>query len=331
MVLIVVSEANPLAAVKALLIRSSYVLVPVSVVIVKYFPDFGRYYDYWTGRVYYRAICTDKNMLGMTLTVLALALMWALLDAGKRKSSRDKKLEILVYALLLAMNVWLLRLADCATALACIVVGVVTMLLLGLRNVRRNIRVWMILGIFSAAVLALPDVRSTITEPIVRLLGRDVTFTGRDAVWRAVLEQDVNPIVGVGSYSFWMGERVEKPLPGLGGWANEAHNAYLEIYLNVEGLIGLGLYLSILATGVRKSVRELVRGKNGVGESFRLAFVIVAVMYGATEAVVRSNLIWLGLLMVVVRVSRPGTRSFRKQETRSSNLNPLNGEVCQMT
>jgi exopolysaccharide production protein ExoQ len=301
MVLIVVTEANPLSAGKALFIRTSYVLVPLSVVVMKYFPEIGRYYDEW-GRAYLSAIATDKNMLGMTLTALTLALMWGLIDAGNEKPNSGKKLELAAYAVLVAMVIWLLRIADCATASACIAVGVVTLLVLGLRSLRKNIRLWMTLGIVSIGLLAVPDVRNSILEPIVELLGRKTDFTGRDIVWRAVLEEDINPIVGVGSYSFWMGERVERALPGVNGWVNEAHNAYLEIYLNV-GLVGVALYLAILASCTRLVMRQLTREQTSQGDRFLLSFVIVTVVYGATEAVVRANLIWFGLLLVASRAS----------------------------
>jgi len=128
-----------------------------------------------------------------------------------------------------------------------------------------------------------------------------MTFTGRDVVWEVLLQEDVNPIVGTGAYSFWMGSRIDVGIPGIPG-ANEAHNAYLEVYLNV-GLVGLALYLVILASATRKTVGQLVRGESGEWDRFRLSFVIVTVVYGITEAVVRQNLIWLGLLLFISRVS----------------------------
>jgi len=300
MVLVVVSEANPLSAAKALFIRAAYVLVPLSFLVTRYFPEIGRYYDQW-GRAYDAAIAADKNMLGLTLTVLSLALVWGIIDGGKEKASSGKKLEISVYAMLLTMIAWLMKMADSATATACIVLGTMTMIVLGLNSIRRTLRLWITVGIMTAALISVPDVRTMLLEPIVELLGRNMTFTGRDVVWEVLLQEDVNPIVGTGAYSFWMGSRIDVGIPGIPG-ANEAHNAYLEVYLNV-GLVGLALYLVILASATRKTVGQLVRGESGEWDRFRLSFVIVTVVYGITEAVVRQNLIWLGLLLFVSRVS----------------------------
>ena len=45
MVLIILSERNPVMAARALLLRCSYVLIPLSVVLTKYFPDVTRVYN----------------------------------------------------------------------------------------------------------------------------------------------------------------------------------------------------------------------------------------------------------------------------------------------
>ncbi len=53
----------------------------------------------------------------------------------------------------------------------------------------------------------------------------------------------INPILGAGFESFWLGDHI-KP-SNWAGWAfipNEAHNAYLDTYLNL-GLAGLFLLL----------------------------------------------------------------------------------------
>ena len=44
-----------------------------------------------------------------------------------------------------------------------------------------------------------------------------------------------NPLLGAGFENFWVGER-QVTLGGLGG--NQAHNGYLEIYLNL-GWVGI--------------------------------------------------------------------------------------------
>ena len=50
MALIILSEAKPSAAVSSVLRRCAFVLLPLSIVFIKYFPWLGRGYSDWTGQ-----------------------------------------------------------------------------------------------------------------------------------------------------------------------------------------------------------------------------------------------------------------------------------------
>ena len=49
MVLIVLTEPDPLEALTRLMKRCAYVWVPISILFIKYFPELGRSYSNWTG------------------------------------------------------------------------------------------------------------------------------------------------------------------------------------------------------------------------------------------------------------------------------------------
>ena len=61
-ILVVLSDPRPLEAIRALLRRLSYLLIPLSILLVKYYPN-GREYSIWTGPDCSGAT-TSKNMLG---------------------------------------------------------------------------------------------------------------------------------------------------------------------------------------------------------------------------------------------------------------------------
>jgi hypothetical protein len=61
MVLVVVSDQNPIAAVRFLFARCCYLLLPLSVTFIKYFPDLGRYYDTWSGAAIYCGVTTPRT------------------------------------------------------------------------------------------------------------------------------------------------------------------------------------------------------------------------------------------------------------------------------
>ena len=66
MVMVVLTDSDPSAAVKRLLARSGFLLIPLSVLFIKYYPDIGRGYNRWTWTPYYCGVTTGKNLLGMT-------------------------------------------------------------------------------------------------------------------------------------------------------------------------------------------------------------------------------------------------------------------------
>ena len=50
MVLIVLTDPEPTAAIKRLLARAGFLLIPPSILLIKYYPSLGRGYSPWTGR-----------------------------------------------------------------------------------------------------------------------------------------------------------------------------------------------------------------------------------------------------------------------------------------
>ena len=86
------------------------------------------------------------------------------------------------------------------------------------------------------------------------------------------------------------------------GFVNEAHNGYIETYLNL-GLIGVGLVVLILWHGYHRAA-VLSRKDPGLG-GLMLAFVVIAANYSISEAGFRMlNPMWFFLLLSVTVASR---------------------------
>jgi len=47
MVMILVTEAQPTAAIRRFVSRVGFVLLPISVLLIKYYPNLGQAYDQW--------------------------------------------------------------------------------------------------------------------------------------------------------------------------------------------------------------------------------------------------------------------------------------------
>jgi O-antigen ligase len=113
-------------------------------------------------------------------------------------------------------------------------------------------------------------------------LGRKSDLTGRSSeIWPLLIPMAPNALGGAGFESFWLGPRLQKvwaAMPGL--YVSEAHNCYLEVYLNL-GVIGVALISLILIDGYRRAVA--VFRKDPVLASLPLAYIISGAMYSYTE------------------------------------------------
>ena len=78
MALLILSEEHPRRALSSVLRRSAYILIPYSVMLIKYFPQFGVDYARWSGLQMWVGVTLHKNTLGRLCLVSAFFLIWAL-------------------------------------------------------------------------------------------------------------------------------------------------------------------------------------------------------------------------------------------------------------
>jgi exopolysaccharide production protein ExoQ len=75
MVLIIVTDRKPVIALARLISRVGFVILPASVLFIKYFPLLGRGYTP-DGAPMNTGVSTNKNMLGVALLVISLCTLW---------------------------------------------------------------------------------------------------------------------------------------------------------------------------------------------------------------------------------------------------------------
>ncbi len=122
-ILVALSDPRPLEAVRTLLRRLCYLLIPLSVVLIKYFPEMGRTWDPWTGIAQYVGVTTGKNMLGVLCLVSGLFFFWDTVTRWADRKERRTKRIILVNVAFIAMTLWLLNISNSATSRVCLVLG----------------------------------------------------------------------------------------------------------------------------------------------------------------------------------------------------------------
>jgi len=77
-ILVVLSDPRPLEAVHTLLRRLCYLLIPLSILLIKYYSYLGRAYSEWTGAAEYIGAMTSKNMLGVVCLISGIFFFWIL-------------------------------------------------------------------------------------------------------------------------------------------------------------------------------------------------------------------------------------------------------------
>jgi exopolysaccharide production protein ExoQ len=322
MVLIVLTEVNPSAAVKRWLSQVGFVLVPMSILLIKYYPDLGRGYNRFTWSPFYRGVTTGKNELGIVCLIFGIGAVWRLLQMRSAKRSAGRTRQLVVQVVFLAMIFWLFWMANSMTSLLCFLMAVILLVSTSFRRVVRSLWVvhvlvaLMLAASFSTLFLGMGS-------DFVKTVGRDPTLTGRTEVWTSVLALEGNPWFGTGFESFWLGPRIEKLWDIFWWHPNEAHSGYIEVFLNL-GWVGIVLFSLILVTGYRKAI-SAVRRSPEEGQ-LRLAFLFTALVYNCTESASGAmHPVWIFLLLAAMNVPG-GWNRIKNVSTKTAAIPTLTSE-----
>ena len=298
MLFILITEQDRLNAFKRIFTRVGYLVIPLSILLIRFYPSLGRFYSRggspeWTG------VGTDKNALGMICMLYGIVFLWRWLElySLKKKSVKQKR-SLTALGLALVMVVYLLLIANSQTALSCFAMAsVIIVATAWSKDWRKPVPLTMMVGGmvgFAYCVLI-----AGIGSWLLTLVGRNPTLTGRTAVWDTLLDHAVNPWIGAGYENFWIGERVELFNRILGG-LNQAHNGYIEIYLNM-GFVGLAFLAGVIVSGYRNILWELRRDL--MAARLKAAFFVICVVYNFTEASFKMmSPVWFTFLWAAMMV-----------------------------
>jgi O-antigen ligase len=303
-IVVILTERNWVAALKRVLMRVGFLLIPLSILFIRFYPALGRGYSRggapeWTG------VCTDKNALGMICMLFGASLLWRGITTYKNRGARNRTRELAAIGIVFAMTLYLVLVVNSQTALACFLMADVLIILTAFRPTFRRPAV---VSLVVAGMLAVSFcvLFLGIGGGALTAIGRDASLTGRTEVWKTVLPYAKNAWVGAGYENFWIGERIQLFTRLLGG-LNQAHNGYIEIYLNL-GWVGLILLGGIIIVGYRNIMKGL-RSSPEISR-LKLAFFFICLVYNFTEATFKMQApVWILFLWAVMAVPKPIIRS----------------------
>lgn len=300
MVLVLLTEPDPEEAMICLLKRCGYLLIPTSVLFVKYYPQWGRGFDEW-GFAQNIGVAMDKNALGYLCVIFGSAFFLQWLKTLKTQRSPARRTELAVCAVFIGMILWLLSGANAKTALVSFLVSILIMFLLGMKWVKKEYIGWYLVAVTLSFVTL--DALFGVYTDVVEMLGRDPTLTDRTKVWADILKISDSPILGTGFESFWQGDRLKMLWSDWWWHPTQAHNGYIETYINL-GWVGIVLFLGMLVDTFLKIRRELL--KNLDWGRFRFCLFISILVFNYTDATfVALNSLWFMFYLIGMDYPQP--------------------------
>jgi O-antigen ligase len=305
MVLVVLSDREPVKAAQLILARTAYILIPLSVVVWKYFPELGRMYHRYSGELMITGVTTSKNNLGALCLIGFLFCFWRLqvrtVPVAGEAFARRRRADVAV-ALIAA---WLLLMINSMTSsiLACF--GIVVLLAARLMNGARR-RLFGRLAIVGVVALTAATPALLMTgvseDEITKLEGKEATFWGRVSFWpQLVALTGQSALFGVGFDTFWLGSRLESLWSRYWWRPRSAHNGYVETYLDT-GVLGTVVLVWFLLTAVSNARRGALQ-RDAEWAVLRIAFLLCGAAYNVTESAFKGlHPIWVVSLLVGLRV-----------------------------
>ena len=294
MVLVVLTDEEPVEAVDQIFRRCAILLIPLSVLFIKYYRLIGVYYDRAGNTTVWRGVSDNKNSLGMMCAFIGVYLVWRVLKRRPKINYVD--------LFLLGLTIYLLSGSHSSTSTIVFIMGTMILfldfLLKGNKEIVKRIAISAVL-IFGLLIGFFGD---SVTSLFFSSAGRDSTFTGRTVFWDDLLKIGSQRLVlGHGYGGFWLGELTTHNL-----WntyaikPNSSHNGYIDVFIDL-GLLGLMLLFFFLIHTYKYLINISQEAKM---ETLQLAFLIMILFHNITESSFArvTNFLWLIFLSLAIHV-----------------------------
>lgn len=200
----------------------------------------------------FRGIFSSKNTFG---AIMAVCFSVLFTKYYLSQSPRNKQFSLISY---LGAAALMLFASMSATSLITAFASMFIVALLSSNwflQSTQQVRVTMVLSTFLIITFGI-----LATEPILQMLGRDLTFTGRTDLWGFAWDAfSEKPIIGYGLNSFWREMLANGVLEDVGLWnVGQAHNGFVDALL-AGGVVGLTLVVWLYWLMLKACVNNLLK------------------------------------------------------------------------
>lgn len=283
------SEQHPRIALMSLLRRNIYILLPFSLILIKYYPALGRRYNPWDGEVMWTGVTDQKNQLAKLCIISIFFVVWVLRQRWKGYDVPATKYQIYIELFLLFLSFWLLggpqrRLTYSATSIIVLMVGIIAFAVLLWANkkgvILRSTTLSFVFGLIMIYGTVTPFLGKLSIFDVSTIVGRDPTLTTRTTrIWAPLVPFAISrPLIGHGVGGFWTTSMRELT-------STSAHNGYLGVILDY-GFIGLGLVLLFILSCARKAVKSMASDLDwGI---FFICFILMLLVHNIAESSIQT-------------------------------------------
>ena len=303
MAFLLLTEKNPRDAMLSVLRRSTYILIPFSVLLIKYYPYYGVAYGRWSGELMWIGVTMQKNGIGRLCLVAIFFLIWSIIRRRRERNITNVKYQTIAEIFLVVLSCYILRGpsigAMSATGVMSLTIGLTAFFgLLWMHKIKLYPRANTLAAIMAAiiifGILTVFKSGSTIGS-FTSTVGRDTTLTGRTEVWQSLLPAAMDrPIGGHGFGGFWTHEtRAHYEI-------SDAHSGYLDTLLDI-GFAGLIFVALFLLSSCRRAQRMMK--DDFYWASLWIGFLIMAVVHNISESSISDLASHMTAILVFLSVS----------------------------
>ena len=191
-ILVLITNNDPKGAVNTLIKRCAYIVAPLSIVLIKYYPVYGRVFTR-TGFPSLVGVTLNKNTLGIYCTISLIWFLGDLKNWWRIDNPIDKKLKW-INIVIVSLLIWLLFLTNSATSIVCLFIGIGFLLALRMNTIQSHSKYLGTYIVLIVTGLFLMDYLFDLQGMLFQSLDRNETLTGRTDVWKLVLSFGTNPL-----------------------------------------------------------------------------------------------------------------------------------------
>ena len=280
---------NPLEII-SLYRRAFLVMMTISISIILLLPSYGISHDVHSGD--WKGAFPHKNRFGSIMTLTFISFVIA--PTTKLPKKIGWTIGVIALALLYKTH----------SGTGIIIVALVILVRALLPILRQKSKL-----LFAILLTSLPLVAFAVTalvvfaRPLLALLGKDLTFTGRVPLWLGVIHAiQLRPLLGYGYLAYYQQpEGLPVLIAELTSFKTiHSHNGYLNLMIHV-GAVGLALFLLFYLRTFWRALLEVRRTSTPESRWF-----LIFLIYLATLNLVESQLLepyffnWIGLTSLAV-------------------------------